>query len=318
MSGIMGSVGVRATALDGGIYPALRFVAWLGAGEATRILHAINHGTKVFGSASAIALRLCAVAAAALADFGACRKSVGGRKTCAPCRRASTVLTTHGRTRMSTGAAVEAVDCEVRARPIARGASIAKKHNFGILDGFVSSLIKESSTKHERERGILKIDRSGLLDLHPRQGERVCTSLSGGNKRPVVDHLILAQEATTDNVIHSIRIGQEGRESDRLTLRDFADVCVEAEEQGPALDSGRTAGRSHACHVNGRRFGRGHPFGRSHPLARWAAGHGACGSLGFCCRLDIASAGCDQNHDARQRVSARHEFMMPRQRPGRN
>lgn len=237
------SVGVGAAALDGWTRPILDLVARLWTRHATRVVHAIENADVVVYCISST-LRLGAGCANAVADLRARRESVSLRSAFTPSRSAGTAFAAHGCACMTARTTIEPIQSKIGAGSITGRTIIAKECNPSVLNCGIARLIKEARTEHGGKVGVFKTNRRDLMNLAPRHRDRECACLSSSHKWAIVNHLILAQEAAADDVAHAVWVRKQGREDERLTFRDFADVRLEAEEDGPALCS-RSAARRH-------------------------------------------------------------------------
>jgi hypothetical protein len=137
--------------------------------------------------------------------------------------------------------AVRAVQREVGAGSITSRAVGARQQDLRVADGLVPFLIKEAGAKHSWRLGILESNRIRLMNLRPRQRNRVSARLACSDERPEVNLLVLAEKTTTNDIVQPIRVGQQGREGDGLSLRDLADVGAEAEKYRPSIRSSCSA-----------------------------------------------------------------------------
>lgn len=238
-------VQVAATAANHRIDPGLDLITRIHTGYFAGLFQTLHHRAVIFGSKST-ALCLFAALTDALTDLCTCRETIRLHKTFAPNRPALAFTARHRATSVIASPAVGSVSTDIGAGAIASRTTGTCERDLCIADGLIPALIEETSPQREGELSVFKVDRSGLLDLGPRQRDRVRTNLASGDKGSVVDRLILAQEAAPDDILDTIWIGQESREDNGFPLRNLADIRVEAEENRPSVRHRRATGRYQA------------------------------------------------------------------------
>lgn len=146
--------------------------------------------------------------------------------------RTTCAVKTASVTRLAALTTVFSVVGKIFTHAIACSASHAVKADRNNFGHFVTRLIKKPRSEDSGHLSVRKVDLIGLVNLVPRQHDRVGAGLPRRDERPEVDRFIFAEQAASDDVLHPVRIGQDRRERDGLSIGQLLDVRAEAEEHG--------------------------------------------------------------------------------------
>ena len=308
---VTSSLGVGATALDGGLQPVLNCITWFAQKNSSEVLQTVTAQVEILcGKPVGFTLRFRTALANALTNERTTIQTIRGLEASAEIWGTATTLAALGCARMTATTAVHTIQVEVRARPITGRTARAHQQDFCIANCLVSFLIEEPGAEHSRRLGVLESDRVGLMNLHPRQRDRVGARLSRGNEGPKVGLLILAQKAAANDVGDTVRVSQKGRERDRLALRDLADVGAEAEKLRSTVRFRCAARRWRTCRTRSGARGLSLRYTRvfiahgRRGVTRAGLRHGSDGR----CRHPTAVATCrKEDHDAHNFALVLHD-----------
>jgi len=164
-------------------------------------------------------------------------------------------------TGFSTSATVFTITLQVFAHTTASPTSRAAQRDLRVLGSTLPFCVEKLSTKCSLRVDALKLNRLNLVDVPPRNCDRVGSLLPRGHKRSIGKRAITGKESTSCDIIKSIWVAHRRGEHNGLAFGNTSHVRREREKEGSAVGgrscaaTARRSGSGSLRRVHGRRSG---------------------------------------------------------------